>query len=237
MSPTATTERGGMLSGREQRVQGSAWLAVCAVTALAMAACGTNQEDMATSAAGSASRFAALFDGYSADYEPAPTPDILSEWSDLVVRGTILRVERGRLFGQSEEDPTATRSIVMVIGVAAILSGTLPAGADGLAYIELPAPGGTAADVFDRYAPKTSQVVLYLVPAATAAQTPIADPDTGRPVGQPLFQPTNPQGFVVEDDKGVLQPLDFAEFPGASLQQFVPASEQFPVDPGALSED
>ena len=180
--------------------------------------------------AGSVSSFAELFVGYDADYDHIGTPAALAARSKLVVQGRIARIDKGRTFGISATDPVAETRIVLVFTVDKVLNGGALAGkAGGTVYVELPAPGGAAAEVFDRSAPKTSDAVLYLSPAATAADTAIVNPDAGRPAGQPLYQPVNPQGFVIDAGTAVVQVLERHEFPGANLGDFVPAAKkQFP---------
>lgn len=207
------------------------------ILAGALAGCGSDAgtgsgEDAGTAArparvsAGSVDRFADLFADQYADYDHVGTPAALAAGSKLVVQGRIVRIDEGRTFGTSATDPVATSRIVLVFAVDRVLSGGAPAG--GTVYVELPAPGRVAAEVFDRSAPKTSDAVLYLAPAATAADTAIVNPDAGRPAGQPLYQPVNPQGFVVEAGTAVVQILAGVEFPGASLRDFVPAAKPFP---------
>jgi hypothetical protein len=112
------------------------------------------------------------------------------------------------------------------------LHGRLPAAAAaaGKVYLELPAPGGPEADAFDVPAPKGAGAVLYLAPAPTRANMPIVDEAAGRPAGQPLFQPANPQGFVIEDAGDVLQVIEHIQFRGAKLADFTPSASRFPLD-------
>jgi hypothetical protein len=172
--------------------------------------------------------FAALFGSYSADFDHLSTPAELTARSALVVQGKIARFDRGRTFGTSSADPVARRTVVMVLSVDRVLHGTLPVASRGSVYVELPAPGGLPLDAFQRTAPRSSDAVLYLRTAATRADTALVDPDAGRPAGQPLYQPANPQGFVIEAGGKVVQILEFTEFTGARLRDFVPAAPRFP---------
>jgi hypothetical protein len=178
---------------------------------------------------GSVDGFADLFADHRADYDHIDTPAALADRSTLVVQGRIVRIDEGRNFGTSATDPVASSRIVLVFAVTQVLHGdALADTAGGKVYVELPAPGQVAAEVFDRSAPKASDAVLYLAPAATAADTAIVDPDAGRPAGQPLYQPTNPQGLVIEDGTAVVQILAGVEFPDASLRNFHPTPHPFP---------
>jgi hypothetical protein len=202
-------------------------------TAFAVLLAGCGSQTGPTSSApqagtGSVSEFAALFGSYAADYEPERTPAALADKSLLVVEGRIARIDKGRTFGTSASDPAASSSIVMALNVQRVLHGTMPAGAGGTVYVELPAPRAKQAAVFDRAAPKSSDVVLYLIAAATKADTPLVNPDAGRPAGQSLFQPTNPQGFVIDAGGTVVQVLEISEIKGASLAQFLPGAASFP---------
>jgi hypothetical protein len=175
---------------------------------------------------GSVDGFADLFADNRTDYDHVDTPSDLAARSTLVVQGRIVQIDKGRTFGTSATDPVASSSIVLVFAVTQVLNGDTPAG--GKVYVELLPPGQNKAEVFDRSAPKSSDAVLYLSPAATAADTAIVDPDAGRPAGQPLYQPVNPQGFVIEADTAAVQILAGVEFPGASLRDFVPTATSFP---------
>lgn len=197
-----------------------------------MAGCGSDagtsseEHDAAQVSVGSVDGFADLFTDYRSDYDHIDTPSDLAARSKLVVQGRIVQIDEGRLFGTSATDPVASSSIVLVFAVTRVLNGDTPAG--GKVYVELLPPGQVAAEVFDRSAPKTSDAVLYLTPAATAADTAIVDPDEGRPAGQPLYQPVNPQGLVIETGTATVQILAGVEFPGTSLRDFVPAAKSFP---------
>lgn len=178
---------------------------------------------------GSVAEFTELFGGQAVDYDWERSPAALAGRSTLVVQGTIARIDKGRLFGTSADDPVIEPKNVMVLNVKRVLRGSLAADANNTVYVELPAPMSRPAADFDRVAPKTADVVLYLVPAPAAGQTPLVDPDAGRPAGQPLYQPINPQGFAVDNGGSVVLVLELAEFKGAKLAQFLPDSAQFPT--------
>jgi hypothetical protein len=207
-------------------------LASLTLVAAVATGCGSDAGTAAQPAAAdapSATGFAALFNSYRGDYDLLDSPAALANRSTVVVQGRIDRIDQGRTFGTSATDPVARFSVVLVLNVDRVLHGTL---AGDKVYVELPAPRAIKADLFDRFAPKTSATVLYLLPAATKANTAIVNPDAGRPAGQPLYQPINPQGFYIESDKSVVQIMERIEFPGTSLRDFVPTAERFPTERG-----
>lgn len=208
-------------------------LAIAGLLVAVLAGCGSDAgtgSDGATGAqggGGSVDGFAKLFADHYVDYDHVGTPADLAARSELVVQGRIVRIDEGRTFGASATDPVASTSVVLVLAVEQVLAGSAPAGGD--VYVELPAPGQVTAEVFDRSVPKASGAMLYLAPAATVADTAIVDPDAGRPAGQPLYQPVNPQGFVIDAGTAAVQILAGVEFPGAELRDFVPAATPFPT--------
>jgi hypothetical protein len=197
-------------------------LSVTAVALAALAACGKTTPDSGV-APQSTTGFAHLFDQYHADYEPAKSPAELSNWSDLVVTGTIVAVKDGRV----ESD--GYRSIVMVVEADKTLKGP----ASSKVYVELPNPGTRQASVYDAAAPKSADVLLYLMDTAPLdKESPtLVDPSEGRPAGIPLYQPVNPQGVVIGDPSRVTQLLEFRSFEGSSLEQFLPDEVKFPPPP------
>jgi hypothetical protein len=190
--------------------------------ALTLAGCGNS------TATASATEFARNFAGYSADYELAESPAALATRATVVVQGHIARINKGRIQGTSAADPGSAPQLVMAVSVKRVLRGTLSADAGGVVYVELPAPAGVRAAVVDRSAPKASDAMLYLVRAPSATDLPIVDPDAGRPVGQVLYQPVSPQGFVVAAGPDVVQILNFARFAGADIADFAPDAIRFP---------
>jgi hypothetical protein len=205
-------------------------LASGAVTLGLLSGCGDSTADTTKQApAESVDAFVDLFAGYGADYNPAATPAALAAKSTLVVRGRINRVDQGRILGRSATDPGAAGTVVLVVTVDRVLHGGRPAGSDGMVYVELPAPMGRTAAEYDRVVPRGAATVLYLGPAMTLAHTPIVDPAAGRPAGQALYQPINPQGVLIEAADRVVQVLEHAEFAGTTLQRFVPGAARFPT--------
>jgi len=177
--------------------------------------------------AGDVAAFVRLFDGYSAEYDNVDEPIRLARMSAVVVRGSIDAVRPGPVYPQFPGDPQGARSVVLAVRVRAVLHGTLPDPGHRSVYVQLPAPGGTAAEVFDRHAPKEATVVLYLVPSREGGAL-VTNPDAGRPAGQRLVEPTTPQGFVVEAPGGVVEPTGHRTFPAAAIDAFVPSAAVFP---------
>ncbi|WP_162907921.1 hypothetical protein [Allorhizocola rhizosphaerae] len=189
----------------------------------AAAGCGSDRDSGSTAA-----DFASLFKGYGADYTHVDTPAALADESALVVEGRIGKIEKGRTIGAAVDEPGASPTVVVAVTVTRTHRGALPAQAEGKVYVELSAPRGLNIGRYERAAPKHSTVLFYLAPAPPAIDFPVVDPDAGRPAGQPLYQPVSPQGFLIEDNRKVLQILMFTEFEGASLGDFTPDSPRFP---------
>jgi len=190
-----------------------------------LAGCGSQS---GAAAASPVHDFAALFGGYLVDYEPEKVPAALANKSLLVVQGRIARIDPGRTFGTSPTDPATEKSIVMAFTVQRVLHGSVPAGAGATVFVELPAPLSRPAADFDKAAPKDRDAALYLMAAATKDDTGLVNPDAGRPIGQPLYKPTNPQSFVIDSGDAVVQILETAELRGTELAQFLPGSTAFP---------
>ncbi|GAA4624389.1 hypothetical protein [Cellulomonas oligotrophica] len=181
--------------------------------------------------------FVGMFAGSTADYDPVDSREVLAEMSDLVVEGTVTAVTDGRLWGRGEDDPAANRSVVLNVTVTDVHVGTLPDGADGVVYVELPSPGGVGAQVYEEHLPADLAGVFYLVPAGEPGEiTPIQDSTAGRPEGQPLFQTTNPQGIVLDTGTQARQLVEGTPFGEADLTEFLPDAERFPVAPDSTSE-
>ena len=139
-----------------------------------------------------------LFNGYDADYEPALTTNELADQSSVVLSGVISAVQDGRPDGFDADQSGVPRSIVVVVALPHVTSGTLPAGSDGNVYVELPSPYSTAPKGYSKAFPVGTPVVLYLDPAANGSGTSrVLNWNAGRPAGQPLFRPVNPQGFLI----------------------------------------
>lgn len=163
----------------------------------------------------SVKRFARLFGGYSADYEPFETAKEMEAASQLVLKGTIADIRPGRiLYAESLDNPEAAQALVMEVAWTEVVTGEEPT--EGSVYLELPS-GGRDASEFEHALPVDASVGLYLVPARNeSGDLPIGDEDAGRPEGAPLWVPVNPQGFVIATGSAgtVATPLD----PGVPIE-------------------
>lgn len=229
-----------MSRGAHRRIAAAA---AAAALVLAGTACGGNATEQQAAvdadqrAAGDADRFVSLFEGFSADYEPANSPKQLAEWSELVVSGTIEKVSDGRVY--NADDMGGAPTISIQVKVTDIRKGTLPDGADGRVHVEFYATYGRKAAEYDRVAPRDVEVLLYLNRSPVAGTKPhrIQDPGRGRPSGQPLWRLTTPQGFLMKSDEGVMAVQEFRDYGGTSIESFFPAEEQFPPNPNQGPEE
>ena len=188
-------------------IPGTALLVALALSACSSPAAPSSPSSSAGIDSDQATAIAELFSSASSDYIAAATPAELGSKSDVVIKGTILRVQEGRVDGDPADQITDAKSIVVVISKPKIISGELPAGSDGLVYVELQSPFNQSAADYERGLPKNTKVVVYLVAASDGTDTfsQLQDPAAGRPAGQPLYMPYNPQSFAVEliDKSGV----------------------------------
>ena len=178
----------------------------------------------AGNSADEAQQFSRMFVGYSANYEPASSPQELAEWSTLVVEGKVVDIIDGREHGRSHADPSLALSVSMVVEVEQSLKGK----SGDLVHVEMPSPGNTPASSYKEVGAGLP-VVLFLIPAHHELGI-IIDETAGRPEGEPLFQLTNPQGMVVGAESSVTHILEFATYPGSSLQDFYPDRTHYPDD-------
>lgn len=174
-----------------------------------------------------------------ADYDPAHSPRQLAERSELVIEGTMEEVVQGRVFWP--DDPVPGRSVVMVVEVERVHKGELPPASRRRIYIESQPHGNLPASHFDRLLPREAGALFFLVryPLPGTEDSPgspeIGDELGGRPWGQPLWQLTTPQGFLVEfDAEGVVGVPECRRYPDADLADFYPDREAFPtpIQPG-----
>ena len=154
------------------------------------------------------------FAGIDYDYDPAPSPAALAEQSRLVVTGTIDRVQEGRVQTIPTNDQAPEIStIVLVLGHAKPVLGSLEQDSDGFVYLELPNPGGREAKEYQDGLRAGAEVVAYLVPASDGApaeniDSAIADSKAGRPPGQALYLPAGPQALILKyQDEALVWPL------------------------------
>lgn len=232
--PVPSETWGPMLRSARRRIAAAA-----AVSTLVLAGGACGGDSIEPRAAGDTDRFVRLFDGFSADYEPANSPKQLAEWSELVVSGSIEKVSDGRVHGDENEPLSAAPTISVQVKVTNARKGTLPDGSDGRVHVEFYATHGRKAAEYDRVAPRDVEVLLYLnrSPAAGTKTNPIQHPDRGRPDGQPLWRLTTPQGFLMKSDEGVVAVQDFRRYEGTSMDMFFPGEERFPPNPDQSPED
>jgi len=171
------------------------------------------------------------FAGIEYDYDPAASPSALADQSSLVVMATIDRVQEGRLeiVPKSPNEPGIS-TIVVVLSDTEAVRGDLPAGNDGLLYVELPNPGQQEAGAYDGGLRAGARVVAYLVPAGDGEPTDdvdfaIAEPEAGRPAGQALFITAGPQGLILQyENEAVVWPL-IGEQRDGNLEDTLPGGQ------------
>lgn len=212
MNPTelpyqSTAAGRGCILGARRCMIATVWVSTLALSGCSLGA-STDAKELAE----------LLREGWSADYEPAESPQDLASRSTLVVEGSLRGFIEGRELGRG---PGMARTITMVVDVDSTLLGDAPE----TVYVELPSPGNARGAEYDSPT-EPFPVLLYLIPADRSED--IVDADAGRPEGELLYRPTTPQGFIGETESGVVQILEFEEFNGASLEEFYPRSPVYP---------
>lgn len=207
-------------------------LALAALPALALTSCSAGTQSTAAvsgkATSGSAKSFSKLFIGYHADHEVADSPADLADQSDLVVRGTVVSIDRGRTQLLDENSGLELTSIVATLKVNEVLVGSLAPDSQGLVYFELPNVGGIRPAAFEATLPDGAETVLYAVPSRPGDPT-LENPRAGRPHGQPMMTPVSPQGFWMEsEDNGVVEVLEGVSS-DAPIEDTMPSSDDFPV--------
>lgn len=209
---------------RRRLVQG----VVCAGSALVLlASCAMSDKE---APGGSAVALADLFSTQSSDYDYLSTGAELARVADLGVRGRIVKFTDGRVAPISEEDSRAAfTTLTMQVSVKTQVDGTTR---EEVIHVELDRdPGRTAAD-YDRAAPKDKDILLYLTDITGDRAAPVTvdpsliwiDPSAGRPPGARIYVPISPQGFLVPEPGGVVQPLDSEVYTGTTLDVFLPSA-------------
>ncbi|MET3770154.1 hypothetical protein ABIB15_002861 [Marisediminicola sp. UYEF4] len=186
-------------------------LAGSIVFATTMSAC---VSDGTTTTSYSAQQSVEQFAGIDFDYDPVDSPSALEEQSQLVVTGTIERVQEGRVqIVPANEKIPGVSTIVLVLRDPMVVSGSVEENSDGFVYVELPNPGGQETDAYQDGLRAGSSVVAYLDPASDGApvegvDTAIADSKAGRPAGQALYLPAGPQALILQyENNAVVWPL------------------------------
>jgi hypothetical protein len=211
-------------------------LGLSVVTAAALSSCANGEAALppSTEAIGapySVQDSVELFAGIDLDYDPLPSPTALAGRSDVVVTGTIERVQEGRdEISPANENVVPYRTIVLVLRDANAVVGSLEPATDGFVYIELPNPGQREPSAYQDGLFAGSSVVAYLVPAfdgelAEGSDVGIANAGAGRPAGQALYQPSGPQGLILQHDADpVVWPL-IGEVRDGILEEALPSGE------------
>lgn len=183
--------------------------------------------------------FVDLFRGQHFSYSPAEGPEALAEVSDLVVKGRITDVIPGRTYNRG-----LSSAVTLVVSVDDEFT---EAEAPDTVYVEMQISGGVPAEAVRTYLPQDLQAVFYLVYAFTAAEAGVDDETAGRPAGQPLYMPYDPDSvFVAESQSGertdgaldsadggperVTQLLDDQLYVEADISEFLPPSTSWPAE-------
>lgn len=177
--------------------------ALACLVALAATGCGGGGRP---AAGGTGKTFPEMFRAVQPDFEPAPTFDALAKRSEVVAVGRLESIVEGRVLGTSPDDPSRIEHMVMTFTVDRVLAGRLEPGADRV-HVEYAHSQAYPASAFQQTAPLGARAVLYLVPAPADAGQPVVDPRAGLPAGRTLRWFTTPQGFLVEVDGRVTNPL------------------------------
>lgn len=163
----------------------------------------------------------AAFNGLWYDYDPMHSPDELAKLSEVVISGNVegVRVGRTTTYPKNDRIKGSTTIVLAVTNLEAV-RGKLPTGNEGSIYIELANPGQKDPAEYGKAFPAGSSVVAYLVQAGDGrpregVDVAIESPEAGRPAGQSLFLPANPQGISLQvDEREVVWPLIQAQKPG-----------------------
>jgi len=196
--------------------------------------CGRAGDASDNASAGNLVTFVELLSPYSADYDPAGSPQELAERSDLVVTGRFRDAIPGRSLVLNEDPLIEDNYALLVLEVQRVESGTVENNDDSTVYIEIPFAGDMR-DLSEAI-PKNRTVRAYLSLREESGSPRAAQRD---PVDA-VYIPTTPQGLLVEDGGGnVVQPVEHgARFEGTSLSDFLPDDIGFPeYDPNAPHEE
>ena len=198
-------------------------LALAAMVTMATAACASAPPQTQIQDAPGPTTVDALaaFGGLESDYEPYASTDAMAKYATLIVLGTVERVQAGRTFYvPASPDLPGDDRIVLVLTDVHAQEGGAPVGPDEKIYVELAQPSSSDPAANEKAFPEGSTVVAYLVAAGEGGidaniDVAIKNPAGGRPAGQPLFQPSGPQGLVLQTSDGdVVWPLTGATAEG-----------------------
>lgn len=171
--------------------------------------------------------------GMEGDYDQMSGPSELAKlpYTNLVVSGEAGSPNEGRVWADSPNDEFgALTTTVVPLFVDKVEQGQLPTGADGTVYLEIQlAPGSEAS--FDSIEGREGIFYLNRLPDDLGPSNGIypIDAEAGRPKGQPLFQPSHPEGILVEAAGGGVWSVESAvSYPNGNLDDFLPSKQSFP---------
>ncbi|HEY9557193.1 MAG TPA: hypothetical protein VIR58_10690 [Acidimicrobiales bacterium] len=195
--------------------------------------CGRTGDGPDEASAGSLVAFVELLSPYSADYDPAGSPQELAERSDVVVTGQFRDAIAGRSLVLNEDPLIEDGYALLVLEIQKVESGTVE-GDSSTVYIEIPFAGDMRE--LSEAIPKDRTVRAYL-----SLRNESGSPRASRkdPVDV-VYIPTTPQGLLVDDGSGnVVQPIEHgSRFGGTNLSDFLPDDVGFPeYDPNAPHEE
>lgn len=181
---------------------------------------------------GDVDAFLGLFSTANGNYLVAESPAELSEWSDVILRGTVDEFIDGRTHNVPSDDPEGgIPTVTMVVTPTEVLKGApLVKRGGGQVYVEVMTAEGAQTDEYNQYVPRDGTVLLYL--SSGLAGGMVKDPKN-RPNGEPLFSPVNPQGLLMQTGSGdssrIAALMESEAYDGTSLEDFIPTAERFPA--------
>ncbi len=171
------------------------------------------------------------------DYEPASGPGEIASWSEILVRGTIARPRAGLFAVREDGSPGRVQTDVFPIKVKSLraLGGEVPPKQldrfrkVSVIYVETGCAFAAPARQAKLAAFRGRRVLAYLVRADPGGKPGRTSYGTGGPP-RPLFRQASLEGFLIElaSGKGVRDLELNQRYPGAGLDQFLPAEDGFP---------
>ena len=156
-----------------------------AVVVVALPACGG--ADSAREFDPNTETFETFLNSVTYEYDAASSVEELAERSGVVAKATLIDVEDGRIFGESQDDPFASRTLNLVFGAV-----------DGSTYyVEVPRPADSSVDRLREVFPIGGASIIFLQPN----NDPPENWFNAREDGNQWFF-TTPQGWIVEMAEG-----------------------------------
>jgi len=148
----------------------------------------------------------AAFSGVNFDYEAVETGADLAKLATAELTGTIRSVNEGRVATVVGTDDMLSQSIIVEIAPDQVFPDSDIQQLDSV-YVELVNPGSRNVSAYAEALPIGAQVMAYIEPAwdgsaRTGVDQELQDPDAGRPIGEPLYMLTSPQGFAIAASSG-----------------------------------